>query len=247
MRWIRAGAGSLAAAAIAAFAYGLTLSPSVGAGDSGELILAAHSLGIPHPPGYPVWLLLARIADLLPWGTVALRVNALSALLAAAAAGLFYLLAARCGLGRIGRLAGTMVFAGSTLLWDSAVQAEVYSLTAVTFLLLAMAALSARSRRTSGARGDAIFFLLAGLSPLVHQTLVFPALALAAWVLLRRPAPGRFAAALLWPSVGCSILFLLPIRSGAHPWLDWGQDRNLASLWDNLIRRNYGGLRQNGL
>src|SRR5205823_4605669 len=83
----RAGAGCLAAAAIAAFAYGMTLSPSVGAGDSGELILAAHSLGIPHPPGYPVWLLLARLADLLPWGTVALRVNALSALLAAARAG----------------------------------------------------------------------------------------------------------------------------------------------------------------
>ncbi|HYQ88615.1 MAG TPA: DUF2723 domain-containing protein, partial [Candidatus Binatia bacterium] len=103
MRWTRAGAGSLVAAAIAAFVYGVTLSPSVGAGDSGELILAAHSLGIPHPPGYPLWLLLARCADLLPWGTVALRVNALSALFSAVAVGLFYRLAARCGLSRSGR------------------------------------------------------------------------------------------------------------------------------------------------
>src|SRR5690242_17948737 len=195
MRWTRAGAGCLAAAAIAAFAYGLTISPSVGAGDSGELVLAAHSLGIPHPPGYPVWLLFARCADLIPWGTVALRVNALSALLAAAAAGLFYLLAARCGLGRLGRAAGTMVFAGSTLVWDSAVQAEVYALAAATFLLLALTALRARSRRTAGPRADAMFFLLAGVSPLVHQTLVFPALVLSAWVLLRRPSPGRVTAA----------------------------------------------------
>ena len=154
----RAGAGCLAAAAIAAFVYGLTLSPSVGAGDSGELILAAHSLGIPHPPGYPIWLLLARCADLVPWGTVALRVNALSALLAAAAAGLFYLLAARCGLGRLGRAAGTIVFAASTLVWDNAVQAEVYSLAAALFLLLAIAAIRARSRRTAGPKADALFF-----------------------------------------------------------------------------------------
>src|SRR6185436_10760674 len=151
MSWTRAGAGSLVAAAIAAFVYGLTLSPTVGAGDSGELILAAHSLGIPHPPGYPLWLLLARLADALPWGTAALRVNALSAVLAALATGLFYLLAARCGLSRAGRIAGTIVFAGSTLVWDAAVQAEVYGVAAVLFLLLAHTALRARARRTAGA------------------------------------------------------------------------------------------------
>ncbi|TMQ54271.1 MAG: DUF2723 domain-containing protein [Candidatus Eisenbacteria bacterium] len=105
MRWTRAGAGSLAAAAIAAFVYGSTLAPSVGAGDSGELILAAQSMGIPHPPGYPLWVLLARAAAVLPWGTVAFRVNALSAVLSACAVGLFYLLAARCGLRKSGRFA----------------------------------------------------------------------------------------------------------------------------------------------
>ena len=245
MSWTRAGAGSLAAAAIAAFVYGLTLSPSVGAGDSGELILAAHSLGIPHPPGYPVWLLLARVADLIPWGTVALRVNALSALLGAIAAGLFYLLAARCGLGRVARAAGTALFAASTLLWDSAVQAEVYSLTAVFFLLLAMTAIQARARRTAGGRSDALFFLLAGMAPLVHQTLLFPAVLFAAWVMARRFTWGRVLGASVWLVAGVSIVMMLPVRSGAHPWLDWGGDRHLAALGDNLLRRNYGGLRQN--
>ena len=245
MSWTRAGAGCLAAAAIAAFVYGLTLSPSVGAGDSGELILAAHSLGIPHPPGYPLWLLLARCADLLPWGTVAFRVNALSAVLAAASVGLFYLLAARSGLSRAGRAAATIVFGASTLVWDSAVQAEVYSLATAVFLLLALAAFRARAAGTAGPRSDAIFFFLAGLAPLAHQTLVFPALALAAWVLLRRLAWSRCGLAILFTLAGCSIVFLLPVRSGAHPLLDWGQDRNLVSLWDNLLRRNYGGLRQN--
>ncbi|HZI89013.1 MAG TPA: DUF2723 domain-containing protein, partial [Candidatus Polarisedimenticolia bacterium] len=213
--------------------------------DSGELILAAHSLGIPHPPGYPLWLLLARLADALPWGTAALRVNALSAVLAALATGLFYLLAARCGLSRAGRIAGTIVFAGSTLVWDAAVQAEVYGVAAVLFLLLAHTALRARARRTAGARSDALFFLVAGVAPLAHQTLLFPAVILAGWVLTRRFTAARLGLALLWMAVGFSMVALLPVRSGAHPWLDWGQDRNLASLWDNLLRRNYGGLRQN--
>ncbi len=245
MRWTRAGAGCLAAAAIAALIYGWTLSPSVGAGDSGELILAAQSLGIAHPPGYPVWVLLARIAALLPLGSAALRVNALSAGLAALASGLFYLLAARCGLPRLARAAATLIFAGSTLVWDSAVHAEVYSLSSAAFLALSLAALRARATRTAGAKADAIFFFAAGLALLIHQTLLFPAAVLGVWVLARGFRLSRLIAALGWAALGFSLVCMLPVRSGAHPPLDWGHDRSLGSLWDNLLRRSYGGLRQN--
>src|SRR5262245_55381201 len=54
MRWTRAGAGCLVSGAAAAALYCWTLAPGVGAGDSGELILAAHDLRAPHPPGYPL-------------------------------------------------------------------------------------------------------------------------------------------------------------------------------------------------
>ena len=104
MRWTPFRVGGLVAAAIAASIYGWTLAPGVGAGDSGELILAARDLGIPHPPGYPIWVLLARIATVVPIGSVALRVNALSAFLSAVGAGLFYLLASRVGLPRAPRV-----------------------------------------------------------------------------------------------------------------------------------------------
>ncbi len=113
MRWTRAGTESLAAAAIAAIIYGGTLAPTVGAGDSGELVLAADSLGIAHPPGYPLWVLLARLVALVPIGEVAWRVNALSALLSAAAVGLFYLLATRVALPRLPAAVATAFFAAS--------------------------------------------------------------------------------------------------------------------------------------
>ncbi|HYQ89881.1 MAG TPA: DUF2723 domain-containing protein, partial [Candidatus Binatia bacterium] len=135
--------------------------------------------------------------------------------------------------------------AGSTLVWDAAVQAEVYALATAVFLALALAAMRARSKSTAGPRSDAVFFFLAGLALVAHQTLLFPALALSAWVLLRRPSAGRAAWALLWTVAAFSMVLFLPLRSGANPWLDWGHDRNLSFLWDNLLRRSYGGLRQN--
>jgi hypothetical protein len=74
--------------------YGLTLAPTVTLVDSGELIVAARTLGVAHPPGFPLYTLLAHAATLLPFGSVAVRVNFASALCAAAAAAVLALLAA---------------------------------------------------------------------------------------------------------------------------------------------------------
>ena len=66
--------------------YTLTLYPSVPGGDSGELIVAAYKLGVAHPPGYPLFTLLAKASTLIPVGTIAWRVNLLTAVLGALAA-----------------------------------------------------------------------------------------------------------------------------------------------------------------
>ncbi|MFY9553247.1 MAG: DUF2723 domain-containing protein [Blastocatellia bacterium] len=65
--------------------YVATLAPTVTLVDSGELIVAAHSLGVAHPPGFPLYVLLAHLAALVPMGNVAVRVNFASALFAAMA------------------------------------------------------------------------------------------------------------------------------------------------------------------
>jgi tetratricopeptide (TPR) repeat protein len=65
--------------------YTWTLAPTVTLVDSGELIVAARSLGVAHPPGFPLYVLLAHLATLVPIGNVAIRVNFASALFAALA------------------------------------------------------------------------------------------------------------------------------------------------------------------
>jgi Protein of unknown function (DUF2723) len=70
---------------VALVVYSLTLAPTVTPTDSGELILAAYGLGVAHPPGVPLWVMLAHLASLVPVGNVAVRINFSSGLFAALA------------------------------------------------------------------------------------------------------------------------------------------------------------------
>jgi tetratricopeptide (TPR) repeat protein len=65
--------------------YWYTLAPTVTLVDSGELITAAATTGVAHPPGFPLYVMLAHVATLVPFGNVAQRVNFASALFAALA------------------------------------------------------------------------------------------------------------------------------------------------------------------
>ena len=64
--------------------YLITLTPTVPFWDAGEFIAVSNILGIPHPPGTPLYVLLGRIATMIPWGSgvgaAARRVNAMSAI-----------------------------------------------------------------------------------------------------------------------------------------------------------------------
>jgi hypothetical protein len=115
-------------------------------GDGGELITAAVTWGVPHPPGYPTYVLLGNLFGRLPFGTVAFRFHLLSALGTAVGAAYVTATVYRLGTEKTGRwnrgwlLKGggvwrslTAVSAGLTfsfgaLVWSQAIIAEVYGL-----------------------------------------------------------------------------------------------------------------------
>ena len=74
--------------------YTWTLAPTVTLVDSGELIVAAHFLGVAHPPGFPLYIVLAHLASHVPVGNIAQRIHFASALFAAIAAALVTLIIA---------------------------------------------------------------------------------------------------------------------------------------------------------
>src|SRR2546430_13597293 len=76
--------------------YLTTLAPTTQFWDASEYGTAAHALGIPHPPGNPLFILLAHACGLLPLGAdYARRMNLLAALTSAAAAGFWFLIGER--------------------------------------------------------------------------------------------------------------------------------------------------------
>jgi hypothetical protein len=150
-----------------------TLAPTVTFVDSGELIVTARNLGVAHPPGFPLYLLIAHLATLLPVGTVAQRVHFASAFSAAIAVALVYLVTTEAILfrqelfakqhsGKLrlrakqtylpetfllvpGLVAGSLA-AFSRTLWAYATVAEVYTLNALLILLVFLLVLRWRSR-----------------------------------------------------------------------------------------------------
>ena len=69
-----------------------TMAPTVSYWDCGEFIAVSHTLGVPHPPGSPFFLLLGRIFSMLPFNEdIAFRVNIISPLVSAFAVMLLYL------------------------------------------------------------------------------------------------------------------------------------------------------------
>ncbi len=138
---------SIAVGIIAMAVYLLTLSPGVSwahhSEDSGDLITSAWLLGIPHPTGYPLFCILGWLwSHIIPFGTVAWRMNAFSAIWSAMAAGItvravwasFDLLPGNVfvRLTRFGRAVAAMssglILAFATDVWSLSIVTEVYSL-----------------------------------------------------------------------------------------------------------------------
>jgi hypothetical protein len=175
--------------------YLVTLAPSVTFWDAGELIAAAHALGIPHPPGTPLYVALAHAwsGALAPLLGFARATNLLSAVCTAAAgAATAWTIARRVGgaeggwIGALGGLtAGTMMSA-----WSNATESEVYALALLHATLLLLAA--ARSGEGDSPREERWTLVTAyaiALAPASHLSVLVAAPA-AIVLAARRSASG---------------------------------------------------------
>ncbi|GAB4317011.1 MAG: DUF2723 domain-containing protein [Candidatus Zixiibacteriota bacterium] len=136
--------------------YLMTVSPTVSFWDCGEFIACSHILGIPHPPGTPSYILLGRIFAMLPTAAdPSLRVNLLSSISTALAAGFAFFVLARLITSwysdrypnpqltlpqrlsvYAGSICGSLMLAFSSTNWNNAVEAEVYGLAMFLMVLL---------------------------------------------------------------------------------------------------------------
>jgi len=240
--------------------YMATLAPSVTFFDSGEFLTATASIGSAHSPGYPLFLMYAKLFTWLPLGNIAFRINVATAVSSSLACLVVYVLTTyflknetllkdekfnRIAI-KLAGLAAALTFSVTPRLWLQSNHDKPYPLlafiTAVVFYLL----LKWRDLYLNGSDRPSYIYVstfLAGLAMAVHQTVVlflpawFLMIILTDWRLLKRIREIilTFAFAML----GFSIHLYLPLRATRNPLLNWGDSKTIDQFLWHFLRRGY--------
>ncbi|HET7583432.1 MAG TPA: DUF2723 domain-containing protein [Gemmatimonadaceae bacterium] len=144
---------AVGAAALLAAAYLATLAPGPTFWDAGEFLAATATLGVPHPPGTPLYVLIARAWSvvLAPFVAAPVAVNALSALATAAACGAGAWIIARATGSRGAALAAGITAGSMASIWMNATETEVYALSLLLLALMLACAWRAREQQDGSA------------------------------------------------------------------------------------------------
>jgi hypothetical protein len=126
--------------------YAITAPYTVALEDDGLFILSGYFLGVEHPPGFPLHTLLAKLFTLLPFGSVAYRVHLLSAFFGALSCALLWMCARELAGQRLPAYLAAFGLGFSPAFWSQSLIAEVYTLNAFFFLLLALLGLRREAR-----------------------------------------------------------------------------------------------------
>jgi len=219
--------------------------------DSGDFLTAALTGGVPHPSGYPTYILLLKLFLGLPIGSNYFKGSLLSAV--AAGLGVFflaYLMAHRqkfTPAGIVGAVASGTAVAFAPLFWSQAVVVEVQALQAF-FVVLALWWVTlleeegySRSKKI-GVVGLAWGF---GLAVGNHLTILF----LAPLVLVAARKASRNGLGIRWIAgqgiaflAGCGVYLYLPFAAQHYPPVNWGNPQTMAGFWWTVSGAEYHGM-----
>ncbi|MDQ3995496.1 MAG: DUF2723 domain-containing protein [Gemmatimonadota bacterium] len=219
--------------------YLLTLAPSTAMWDTSEYITAAYTLGLPHPPGNPLFVLIGRVFAVLPIpASVAVRINILAALSSAVSAGMWFLITERVLVSWfperwqrvLGGTLAALIGATAFTVWNqSVVNEKVYTVSLMGIAIISWLMIR-WSDEPDGRPADRILVLVAYLLGLGYANhmggmLAAPAAALA--VLVRRPRTivrWRLLLACVAALVfGITPFATQPIRAAHFPALNEGE------------------------
>ena len=253
---------ALVAGSAALVLYAATASPTItwrnGGTDSGELALAAWTLGVAHPPGYPTYSLLGRLAMLLggplaadPAGRLSLWSAAAGAATIAGVTALGWRLTTATGAGHRGTqigsamatVAAALTLATAPQFWTQATIPEVYT-TAALWLVGLFALVACRRASHLTPRLWVMIGVVTGLGLGTHYAVGFalPGLAWVAWDGSGSGSAGsrrRLAGLGLGLIVGALIFAYLPIRAAASPPANWGNPTTLPRFVDLVTGLDY--------
>jgi hypothetical protein len=229
---------AVAVPVIVFIAYLMTLRPTVGWIDCGEVTVGSYLLSVLHPTGYPLYTLIGYIFAHIPIGRVAIRMNALSALASAFAAMFCCLVVVRLTRSQVAGIVTAALYAFSYTVWVNSVEASSYALTALYVALTIY--LMVRLRDLPNLL---IVPCVLGLALTNHMSFMSTFAGAVLYLLL------VYRSQVLRPRILASLVmvFLLPltayayllIRSQAHPLFNWGNAHNLERFFWHVTGKQY--------
>lgn len=228
--------------------YLFTLAPTIYIEDSAEYITAAATLGIAHPSGYPLYILLGKLFTFIPLGTIAWRVNLMSAVFGALTCSLLYLITRNLTKSHIIGVFCGLVLGFSEIFWSQSVIAEVYTLNAFFSALVLYLLILWTQKRDE--KYLLWFSFLFGLGITNHEMLGLQAPVFLVYILLVDRGfwkKWRLIIKMVFLFfLGLSVYLYLPWRSRQNPALDWGNPETLRGLWKHLTRKMYNDVSLSG-
>lgn len=224
--------------------YLATVCPGVRFWDTAELTAAAWALGIPHPPGFPLYILMGRALVATGFASPALTMNIFSAVCAAGAVvfTLYIFRELENGAETAGGYFGAALMAFSGGLWMQAVRAEVYA--PAILLITASFLMALRFRNTGKFR-----FLAAGLYFWGMGAVTHSALAAAAFIPIMVAGLGngrwravsfkRLSVCALTVLIAFSAFIYLPVRGALDPLVKWGRPETFSGFWEMVSAREF--------
>jgi hypothetical protein len=225
--------------ALTLFAYAYTAAPGITLEDSGDFIMGVLTLGIVHPPGYPLYTVLGHLFSLLPLGDAAYRVNLFSALWGSLCLGVVFLILRMLSIERLHAVFATLFLGFTTVYWSKAVIAEVYSLNG--FLIACITFWIFTYNRDKKKSQLYLIFLTTGLALSNHYPLVILT-GLGLFFLLDRSdlQIRDFAKGFLFLVLGLTpYLYLFIQAMNPEVQYNFGKLTDLGMVFDHLSRKYY--------
>jgi len=239
---------------VALILYSITLYPSIGPRDSSEFALASYILGVAHPSGYPLFVMIGKIFMSVPIGDIAARANMVSALFSALTVMLVFLLIYRATKRIISATVGALTLCFSYLYWIYSIQYEVFTMNSffivlMLYLLLLWSEAKARYEDSFFIAGkrDKYFYLFSfvlGLGLSHHQIILLFVPAFAYYILSNDNGIfgnyRRMFISFIVFTLGFMTFLYLPIRALKDPFLNWGDPSNMKNFLDVITRAEFG-------
>lgn len=233
--------------ALFVFTFGIYISalcPTIYTRDNPDLVTASITLGIPHPPGYPLYTILGNIFSKLPIGSLPFRVNLMSALFSAFTIFIIYLIIFKLTKKILPALLGASILAFSYNYFLQSLSADFLSLNNLLVSLEILLILI--WRETKSFKILYLFAFIVGLAFSHHQIsfLVVPAFLYLIFVTDRKVLLNWKIALKL---IGFFVLGLLPylylpIRASMSPQYQmWGEPNTFKGFFEMISRKEYTG------